>query len=180
MSIPLSYLSWLLTSDWLDSIQPSSYTWLFLYPLYMDFLEVNKSIQFNSIFNIQKRTIRVITNSGTKVSCHELFKKFHILPLTSQYIFSSLTFVVKNIELFKLKSGTCHIETRYNNDFHSPSAKLNLFQKGVFYSGIKLFNHLPSGIKDLSHDIKQFKGALKRFTHSNSFYSLEEYFSFNW
>ena len=114
------------------------------------------------------------------MSCHELFKKLQILSLTSQYIFSLLMFVVKNIELFKLNSDIHHTETRYNNDFHLPSAKLNLFQKGVFYSGIKVFNHLPSGIKDLSHDIKQFKRALKRFTHSNSFYSLEEYFNFNW
>jgi hypothetical protein len=29
--------------------------------------------------------------------------------------------------------------------------------KGVFYSGIKTCNHLPSSIKDLSHDINQFK-----------------------
>jgi hypothetical protein len=35
-------------------------------------------------------------------------------------------------------------------------------------------------IKDLSHDIKQFKQALKGFILSNSFYSLEEYFNFNW
>ena len=36
-----------LTTDGLDSIEPSSYTWLFLYPLllYMGFLEANKSIQ---------------------------------------------------------------------------------------------------------------------------------------
>ncbi len=72
------------------------------------------------------------------------------------------------------------METRFNNDFHLPSAKLNPFQKGVFYSGIKVLNQLPSGTKDLSHDIKQFKRALKRFTHSDSFYSLEEYFNFNW
>ena len=89
-------------------------------------------------------------------------------------------FVVKNIEFVKLNSVIHYVKTSYNNDFHLPSAKLNLFQKGVFYSGIQVFNHLPSGIKDLSHDIKQFKRALKRFTHSNSFYSLEECFNFNW
>jgi len=33
------------------------------------------------IFKIQKRLIRIITNSGNKDSCGGLFKKLHILPL---------------------------------------------------------------------------------------------------
>jgi hypothetical protein len=61
-----------------------------------------------------------------------------------------------------------------------PSANLKLFQKGVFYAGIKTWNHLPQTIKELSHDAKQFRLALKRFIISNSFYSLEEYFDINW
>jgi hypothetical protein len=44
--------------------------------------------------------------------------------------------------------------TRYDNDFHLPSAKLKLFQKGVFYSGIKTYTHLPKTITELSHDVK--------------------------
>jgi len=39
------------------------------------------------IFKIQKRVIRIITNSRAKDSCRELFKKLEILPLYSQYIF---------------------------------------------------------------------------------------------
>jgi hypothetical protein len=50
----------------------------------------------------------------------------------------------------------------------------------VFYSGIKTCNHLPKTTKELSHDVKQFSLALKRFNISNSFYSLEEYFDINW
>jgi hypothetical protein len=52
------------------------------------------------------------------------------------------------------------LSTRYDNDFHLPSANLKLFQKGVFYSGIKTYNHLPKTIKELSHDVKQFSLAL--------------------
>jgi len=46
------------------------------------------------IFKIQKRLIRIISNSGNKDSCRDLFKKLHILPLQSQYIFSLFMFVV--------------------------------------------------------------------------------------
>ena len=51
--------------------------------------------------------------------------------------------------------------------------------KGPFYFGIKVFNHLPTGIKKTSHDINQFRTVLKSFLIINSFYSLEEYFAWN-
>jgi hypothetical protein len=85
-------------------------------------------------------------------------------------------FVVKNRSLFKLNSDIHGFNTRYDNDFHLPSANLKLFPKGILYSGIKTYNHLPQTIKELSHDVKQFRLALKRFITSNSFYSLEEFF----
>ena len=47
-----------------------------------------------------------------------------------------------------------------------------------YYSGIKLFNHLPSHLRSLSDDIKLFRKTLKDFFHSNSFYFIEEYFDF--
>jgi hypothetical protein len=54
-----------------------------------------------------------------------------------------------------------------------------MFQKGTIYFGIKIFNHLPFSIKDLSHKEKQFTPALKGFLLTNSFYSLDEYFNWN-
>ena len=39
------------------------------------------------IFKIQKRVIRIITNSRLTDTCRELFKNLEILPLYSQYIF---------------------------------------------------------------------------------------------
>jgi hypothetical protein len=81
--------------------------------------------------------------------------------------------------LFKLNSDIHGFSTRCD-DFHLPSANLKLFQKRVFYSGIKTHSHLPQTNKELSHDVKQFRLALKRFIISNSFYFLEEYFDINW
>jgi hypothetical protein len=52
---------------------------------------------------------------------------------------------------------------RQGPDFHFPSNKLVNVQKGVYYSGIKIFNNLPYGIKNLSSDVIKFKLALKRF-----------------
>ena len=49
----------------------------------------------DKIFKIQKRVIRIITNSRTRDSFRELLKKLEILPLYSQYIFSISIFVIK-------------------------------------------------------------------------------------
>ena len=55
----------------------------------------------NSIFNTQKRVIRIIMNDGCMDSSCPLFKKLNILPLYSQYMILSSTFVVKNTDAFK-------------------------------------------------------------------------------
>jgi hypothetical protein len=71
------------------------------------------------------------------------------------------------------------MNTRHNNSLHYPTCNLTVFQKGTYYFGIKVFNNLPSRMKNLAHDAKQFRTAVKRFLLLNSFYSLEEYFNFN-
>lgn len=62
-----------------------------------------------------------------------------------------------------------------NTNLHPPVCRLTVFQKGAYYSDIKLFNHLPLKIKSLPNEIKLFKPALKRFLNLHSFYSVEEY-----
>jgi len=129
------------------------------------------------IFKIQKRIIRIITNPANKDSCWDLFKKLNILPLQLQYIFSLLMFVVKNNDLFKTNSDVHNFNTRSHYDLHIPAVNFAVFQNGVWYSGIKIYNYLPPTIKKLSYDISKFIAALKRLLYTNSFYTLEEYYS---
>ena len=85
-------------------------------------------------------------------------------------------FVAKHRDLFKANADFHSISMRYNSDLHLPSAQLKLFQKGVLYSGIKAYNHLPLSIKELLSNVKRFKPTLTKFFQLHSFYSLEEYF----
>jgi hypothetical protein len=131
----------------------------------------------NVIFKAQKRIIRTMTNSSNSASCRQLFKRLGILPLQSQYIFSVVRFVVKNKELFTTNQERHGSTTRTATNIYPPLCNLTLFQKGAYYSGLKLFNHLPQNIKILANEKKKtFKSALKRFLTSKSFYSVEEYF----
>jgi hypothetical protein len=119
-----------------------------------------------------------MTKSRGKDTCRQLFKGLEILPLKSQYILSVLLFVVKSKELFTTNQEIHDINTICNINLHPPICNLTLFQKGAQYSGIKLFNHLPPSIKNLSNEIKLFKPALKRFLLLHLFYSVEEYLDY--
>ena len=63
------------------------------------------------------------------------------------------------------------------NNLYLPQANLTIYQKGAYYSVIKIFNNLPLEIKNVADNQKKFKTALKKFLYAYSFYTLEEYFS---
>jgi hypothetical protein len=87
-----------------------------------------------------------------RVSCREIFKKFNILQLVSEFLLSLLSFVVDNMEKFQTNSDIHNINTRHKHDLHQPSANLTSYQKGAYYAGIKLFTTPPDSIKSLNHD----------------------------
>jgi len=86
-------------------------------------------------------------------------------------------FVVKNKDLFKTNSDVYSFNTRTHYDLHIPPANLTVFQNRAQHSGINIYNYHPPTIKQPSNDISKFKAALKRFLYTNSFYTLEEYYS---
>jgi hypothetical protein len=69
-----------------------------------------------------------------------------------------------------------NLETRQSNNLYTPLANLSVYQKGAYYSGVKIFNKLPSNIKNVNGNITKFKTILKRFLYVNTFYTLEECF----
>ena len=98
----------------------------------------------------------IIMNSSSNAFCRQLFMNLNILPIQSQYIYSLLL-------LLKIKTNLCltqvhQINTRKTSHLYVPTAILNIYQNGVYYSGINIYSHLPTAIKDF-------------------FYSLEEYFN---
>jgi len=52
-----------------------------------------------------------------------------------------------------------------------------MYQKGVYYSGITIFNSLPKAIKGISREPKKFKIASKHYLLTHSFYSLDKFFT---
>jgi hypothetical protein len=131
----------------------------------------------NTVFKLQKRIIRIMVGIGNRESCRGYFKTLKILPLQSEYIYLLMMFVINNDEHFIRNSQIRNRDIKNNTDFYYPKSYLSFYQRGLHYTGIKIFNRLPVYIKQLSTDSLQFKKALKGFLHMNSFYSLEEFYN---
>jgi hypothetical protein len=94
-------------------------------------------------------------------SCRELFTRLQILPLPCEYLFSLLDFIINNQEHFQTNSAVHSVNTRNMHHLRRPVANLSCFQKGTYYSGIKVFKNLPSSLKSLTNEKAEFKVALK-------------------
>jgi hypothetical protein len=87
--------------------------------------------------------------------------------------------VSNNKEQYFANSKIHNINTRHTSNLHLPRAHLNIYQKGVYYSGIQIFSSLPRDIKTYIDNPRTFKKAVKKFLYTNSFYSSNEYYDNN-
>jgi len=86
-------------------------------------------------------------------SCKGLFRKLEILPVPCQCILSLMLFIIDNANNFQ--TGL-EIHTRSKNQLFIPIAKLTSVLKGINYSGIKIYNSLPSNILNLKNERERF------------------------
>jgi hypothetical protein len=84
-------------------------------------------------------------------------------------------FVTKNMDDFIINSNIHPHNTLSNTNLHLSSARLTKYQKGAYFSGIMVYNCLPTRIKQLSGDVNKFKLASKKLLLAVSFYSIEEF-----
>jgi hypothetical protein len=97
----------------------------------------------HAIFLLQKKIIRAMLGYGNTVSCRNIFMESGILPLASQYLFSLLLFVLYNTPLFSSIIVSHTTAIRQSQDLYLLEGNLTVYQKGVYYAGIKMFNKLP-------------------------------------
>jgi hypothetical protein len=106
------------------------------------------------IFRIQKRIVRIMMGCKNRVSHGNLLRKLEILLFVSQYIFPLMLFLVKNKNLFIFFSENHTKSTRQTINFYQPITNFTVYQRGVHYMGIKIFNNLPPHIKDISSNVR--------------------------
>ena len=77
--------------------------------------------------------------------------------------------VKRDRDFYESNSEIHNNNTRFSSDLHIPTANLTTFQKSPFYCRLKIYNHLPTSIKNTSHNINEFRSVLKSFLLVNSF-----------
>ena len=105
------------------------FTCLYLMVLYFGVILILVTVYLK----FKKRIIRVITNSGRRVSCRNLYKRLQIFSFPSQYIFSLLVLVNKNRSCFIFNSEIHDINARHNHNLQLPSTNLTLVQNEFFF-----------------------------------------------
>ena len=125
---------------------------------------------------VHKRAIRIMLRLGPRISCREGFKKFGILTVPCLYMYALMLFVVKNPNIYQTNNSIHNLKMRHDK-LHVSSIRLSSIQKGVHYSSVKIFNHLPQSISKFHNNVHIFKTRLRNFLITSAFYSIDEYIS---
>jgi hypothetical protein len=87
------------------------------------------STSVHKVFIMQKRIIRIITNTKPRESCKKIFKMMGIMTLYSQYIYSLLLFIINNKNLFIINDKIHEHKTRVYKEIHMPAVKLTKYER---------------------------------------------------
>lgn len=128
----------------------------------------------NRIFISQKKIIRLLFSLRRMESCRPLFKQYNILTLPCIYIYKCIIYTVRNINNFERNSNTHGYPTRHGNFLKIPNHNSALYEKAPSYMGIKLFNSLPSVLKE-EKNMVALKPKLKSYLASKCFYTVDEF-----
>ena len=102
-------------------------------------------------------TLQIIGNTYTN------FPIYHVLN----------EFVLQNQERYTFNTEVHNINTRNKLKLHKPISNLTLYQRGVYYMSIKIFNKLPEYITDSTGNERRFISRLKQYLINKSLYSEE-------
>lgn len=125
------------------------------------------------IFILQKRAVRILCNLKYNESCRNYFKAEGILTLPAVYILAVVLYVHKNKYMFPLNGQHHQYHTRRRDDIRVPYHRLTATQKSLDFWGTKLYNSIPTEMKELQH--QRFKIEVKKMLILKECYSLEEF-----
>ena len=113
------------------------------------------------LFILQKKSIRLLTGSGYQEHTNPLFYWANCLKLKVIYSFETAKLMYKihnnvlsfaNLDKFNLIKNCYRHKTRlsHKNNFFLPRTRTKLRQKSLSYLGIKIWNEIPSSLKEVS------------------------------
>ena len=144
-----------------------------MYPHFTYCIEVwgkASAIHIDSLFKLQKQTIKIIRSVPVRFPSKELFKEMKILKLSQIYSLFCLTFIFKFLkgllpdifgEFFVHNRFIANRATRQENLLHIPRYRTCLYEKTMKINGAKLWNATCTSINHQC-SIHTFKRKLKQ------------------
>lgn len=132
------------------------------------------SVEAGRVQIMQKRCIRTIFIMKPRDSCKPVFKEKRLMTVTNLYIFESLKFMIQNKKLFDSNIRAHTYNTRLKTDQKPNFTKYTFIQRNVYYSILKIWNHVPNIIR--LEPEKCFLRRMRLFLTENPFYCVGEYF----
>ena len=146
----------------------------FIYPYLTYCIEVWGSAtqsRLNPLFILQKKAIRIISQSGYRDHTAPLFKKLHLLNLKNIYFYQIGIFMFKFHhgilppifnDMFQTNTNIHSYSTRQRNQLHVPVAKYKCLQLSVRFKGVSIWNTIRSKL-DIYCSIHSYKSSLRKF-----------------
>ena len=112
---------------------------------------VDKS-NFEKIFRVQKKCVRLISRAGRYEHSEPLFKLSKILRLEEVKKLEMCKFIFNDLNFghrfnFLNRNSTHSYNTRFSSHLDLPRPRTSSFKASIFYSGLKFFNDLPAHLK---------------------------------
>jgi len=128
------------------------------------------------IFTLQKKIVRIMAGAQPRTSCNSssLLKQLQILFSANIYFhlgtsLSIITKFFKQIHLYTMLIQGISIT-------FIDQIPTYLVFKSTFYAGTKIFNSVPPSVTIRKNDKAKFKTVLRKYIHTYSFYSVDEFF----
>ena len=140
----------------------------------MAFYSGGNNCHVNNILVIQKKAVRIISNSHRLAHCRPLFISLKIMTVINLYIYTVLVYVKNNISNLQLRQDVHTYNTRINKNINIPYQRLSKSINSYETLGLKLYNKLPATLTNEHMD--RFKSKLCNWLVTTPFYSLQEFF----
>jgi hypothetical protein len=124
------------------------------------------------VFILQKRAVRAILSMHPRESCRDKFKALGILTLAGVFIWECLLYARKNLANTP-ENGDVHSHfTRNRHNIKPVGHRLTKTSNSFVCLSVKLFNLLPTGIRNLSDT--EYEREVKTYLLDKSFYSVND------
>lgn len=135
-----------------------------------------KSTEFQRVFVVQKRIIRMLFGLEPRTSCRQIFISHRILTAPCIYLYFLLSYIHEKPGLIR-RSAYHSYPTRNNNKINLEKHHHTFFERSPQYSGSRLYNVLPNELKGLENTA--FRREIKNLLLKKCFYSVDEFMRFH-